>query len=41
MVLDAAGPTTFVVEAEVLAELAAGHVLAETPDGYAWLAAGG
>ena len=41
IVLDVAGPTTFVVEAEELAELAAGHVLAESPDGYAWLAAGG
>ncbi len=41
IVLDVAGPTTFVVEAEELAQLAAGHVLAETPDGYAWLAAGG
>jgi hypothetical protein len=40
LVLDVAGPTSFVVEADELAELAAGHVLAATRSGYAWVAAG-
>jgi hypothetical protein len=40
IVLDVAGPTTFVVEEAELAELAAGHVLIATSAGYAWLAEG-
>ena len=40
LVLDVAGPTTFVVERDELAELAAGHLLCATSSGYAWVAAG-
>jgi hypothetical protein len=40
LVIDVAGPTTYVVETAELQELAAGHRLVETSAGYAWLAAG-
>lgn len=40
LLVDVAGPVTFVVETAELAELAAGHVLAPTSAGYAWLAVG-
>ncbi|HVQ18251.1 MAG TPA: SseB family protein, partial [Actinomycetes bacterium] len=38
LVIDVAGPTAYVVETHQLHELARGHVLVETPNGYAWLA---
>jgi hypothetical protein len=38
LLVDVAGPTAYVVETDELNELARGHVLVETPDGYAWLA---
>lgn len=40
LVLDVAGPTTYVIETAEVAELAAGHKLAATSAGYAWLAEG-
>ena len=40
LVIDVAGPTTYVVETAELQELAAGHRLVETSAGYAWLADG-
>jgi len=39
VVLDVAGPVTFVLEGEPLRHLAAGHVLTRTDLGFAWLAA--
>jgi hypothetical protein len=39
LLLDLAGPVTFVVETAELAELAAGHELRPTSVGYAWFAA--
>lgn len=38
LVVDVASPTAFVVETAELLELAAGHVLIETADGFGWLA---
>ncbi len=38
LLLDLAGPVTFVVESAELAELAAGHRLRRTSVGYAWFA---
>jgi hypothetical protein len=38
LLVDVASPTAYVVETDELHELASGHVLVETPDGYAWLA---
>jgi hypothetical protein len=38
LLVDLAGPVTFVVESAELAELAAGHVLRPTSVGYAWFA---
>ena len=40
LVIDVAGPTTYVVETAELQQLAAGHRLVETSAGYAWLAGG-
>jgi hypothetical protein len=37
LVVDAAGPTPYAVEGELLAGLAQGWLLARTPDGYAWV----
>jgi exoribonuclease II len=37
LLVDVAGPTTFVVETAELHELAAGRVLTPTAAGYAWL----
>ncbi len=38
LVVDVAGPVPYVVETRELNELAAGHVLARTSAGFAWLA---
>ncbi len=38
LLVDLAGPVSFVVESAELAELAAGHQLRETSVGYAWFA---
>lgn len=40
LVVDLAGPATFVVESAALGHVAAGHVFAETTAGYVWLARG-
>lgn len=40
LLVDVAGPTMFVVETAELTQLAAGHLLAATSAGYAWLAEG-
>jgi hypothetical protein len=38
VLIDVAGPHPFVIEGEVLAELAAGHRLVELPDGqFGWI----
>lgn len=37
VVVDVGGPVMFVVESGEMEELAAGHVLARTSAGYAWL----
>jgi hypothetical protein len=36
MLVDVAGPVTFVVEGDDLTELAAGHVLVQVGDGWGW-----
>jgi hypothetical protein len=40
LLVDVAGPVPYVVETDDLRELAAGHLLAPTSLGYAWLAGG-
>jgi hypothetical protein len=40
LLVDVGGPVPFVVEAEDLQDMAAGHVLTRTSLGYAWLARG-
>ena len=40
LLVDVAGPVRFVIETAELEQLAAGHVLARTSVGYAWLAPG-